>query len=156
MKKDLSVIALEMFPDIKGSEYETLLHNYLTPSNITPKLTLDEAVNKYTDVVLSVIDNKENWKENRIAEEVYITFYEFYKVFEEFFPMEYAENGYPYVDIAKKSISNGKKIIEVLIPKIFYRNYESMEIRAIYFWRDEPLSPEYIRIYLRFSDMEAK
>jgi len=159
MKKDLAVIAHEVFPDIVKSEYEELLKLYhadFESPDINPKISLDEAVSKYAENVLTVIENKENWKEDRVNDGIFIAFYGFAETFKEFFPVYYAENGYPYMDIGPKNYANGKKVIELLISKIFYQNYEGMEIRTMYFWRDRPSSPEYIRIYLRFSENKGE
>jgi hypothetical protein len=152
MKKDLSVIAKELFPYLVKNTYEQLMCSYASDYkiDINPKLTFKEAVDKYTDPFLNVMENKNNWK-NR-GESIFIDFHDFLTVFNEFFPVYMADNGFPYMDIGVWNHENGKKIVELLITEIFYNNYTGMNIQNILFTRKNVCSPEIIRISLRLSD----
>jgi hypothetical protein len=155
MKKDLSVIAKELFPGLVQNTYEQLLHSYRTDGkrNINPKLALDEAVSKYTPCVLNVIENKDNWKSRWGG--IFVDFHNPLTVFDEFFPVYIADNGTPYLDLEIRNYENGEKIVLLLITEIFYLNYTEMDIKDIVFTRKSPLSPEIIRIFLRLSETKA-
>jgi hypothetical protein len=155
MKKDLSAIAKELFSNLTRNTYEELLYSYNTDGkkNINPRLTFDEAINKYTAPVLNVMENKANWK-NR-GGSLFVDFHSFLTVFKEFFPVYMADNGTPYLDIGVWNHSNGEKIVSLLITEIFYLNYTGMDIKDIVFMREKPLLPEIIRIFLRLSEVGA-
>jgi hypothetical protein len=152
MKKDLSVIAKELFPSLVQSTYEQLLYSYNTDckTDINPRLTFNEAVIKYTAYVLDTIDNKNNWKSR--GETIFVDFRNFLTVFDEFFPVYRSDTGVPYMDIGKWNHANGKKIVQLLIKEIFYLNYTGMNIQYIGFIRESPFSPEIIRMFIRLSD----
>jgi hypothetical protein len=151
MKKDLSVIAKKLFPNLVQDAYEELLHSYNTDgkTDINPKLNLDEAVYKYTITVSDVMEKKDNWGKRRDA--IFVDFHDFLTTFDEFFPIYWAKEGIPYMDIGIWNQENGKKIVQFLIKRIFYLNYTGMDIQDIVFTRKSPFSPEFIRIFLRLS-----
>jgi hypothetical protein len=155
MKKDLSMIAKELFPGLVQNTYEQLLYSYnsgFRPS-INPETTLNEAISKYTAPVLNVLENKDNWKVRN--GDIFVDFRDFLTVFNEFFPVYRTDNGIPYLDIGVWNHANGKKIVSLLITEIFYLNYTGMDIRDIVFTRKSPFSPEIIRIFLRLSETKA-
>jgi hypothetical protein len=154
MKKDLSLIAKELFPNLEQNTYEQLLYLYNTDgkTDINPRLSLEEAVSKYTTPVLNVMENKDNWKTKGGA--MFVDFKNFITLFDEFFPLYMADNGTPYMDIGVWNHTNGKKIVSLLITKIFYLNYTGMDIQDISFTRESFLSPEIIRIFLRLSEQD--
>jgi hypothetical protein len=154
MKKDLSMIAKELFPDLVQNTYEQLLYSYnsgFEPS-INPEITLNEAINKYTSPVLNVLENKANWKTR--GGDLFVDFRDFLTVFDEFFPLYKADNGIPYLDLGIWNHANGEKIVRLLITEIFYLNYTGMDIRDIVFMNEKPFSPEIIRIFLRLSEVK--
>jgi hypothetical protein len=154
MKRDLSVIAKELFPNLVQNTYEQLLYSYTAEgkTNINPKISLDEAISKYTPFVLNVMENKDNWV-NR-CESIFIDFHDFLTVFGEYFPLYKSDDGIPYMDIGIWNYEIGRKILSLLITKIFYLNYTGMDVRDVIFIKEKPLEPEIIRIFLRLSDME--
>jgi hypothetical protein len=151
MKKDLSIIANELFSDLVQDTYEHLLHSYLTDgkTNISPRLSIEEAIHKYTPHILNVIENKSNWKKR--SETIFVDFHDFLTVFDEFFPVYISNNGFPYLDIGVWNHTNGKKIVRLLLTEIFYQNYTGMNIQDIAFIREELFSQESIRIFLKSS-----
>jgi hypothetical protein len=151
-KKNLSIVAKELFPNLIQDTYQQLMCSYNTDGkiDINPRLTLNEAVIKYTPYVLCTINNKDNWK--RRYENIFVNFHDFLTAFDEFFPLYRADNGTPYIDIGKWNHENGKKIVRLLIEEIFYLNYVGMNIQDIAFIRENPFSPEIIRVFLRLSD----
>jgi hypothetical protein len=154
MKKDLSVTAKELFPNLEKNTYEKLICSYVTDgkTNINPGLTFDEAVSKYTAYVLNVMENKNNWKIRN--NNMYIDFHNYLIIFEEFFPLYKSDKGFPYLDLGEQNYEIGEKIVLLLITKIFYLNYTGIDIRDIIFIREQPSEREIIRIFLRLSDME--
>jgi hypothetical protein len=155
MKRDLSVIAKELFPDLTRNTYEQLLHSYNSGycTDINPKITLNEAISKYTDPLLKIFENKDNWKTR--FDTIFVDFHGFIDAFDEFFSVYLAKNGYPYVDLLGWNHEIGEKIVSLLITEIFYLNYTGMDIKDIVFTREGPLSPEIIRIFLRLSEVGA-
>jgi hypothetical protein len=151
MKKDLSVIAKELFPDMVQSTYEQLLRSYNTDgkSNINPRLSFNEAVSKYAPHVLNIIDSKDNWRAR--YGDIFVDFHNSLEVFDEFFPVYRTDAGIPYMDIGAWNHANGKKMVQLLIKEIFYQNYIGMTIQDIAFVREKPFSAEIIRVFLRFS-----
>jgi hypothetical protein len=154
VKKDLSVIAKELFPNLEQNTYEQLLYSYNTDgkTNINPRLSFEEAVSKYTDPFLNVMENKDNWKTR--GDTIFVDLKNFITLFDEFFPLYKAENGTPYIDLGEWNHANGEKIVSLLITKIFYLNYTGMDIQNISFTREGFFSPEIIRIFLRLSEIE--
>jgi hypothetical protein len=152
MKKDLSIIAKELFPNLVQDTYEELIHSYNTDgkTNINPRLSLDEAVHKYTITVSDVMENKDNW--GKRLDDIFVDFHNFLTIFDEFFPIYWAREGIPYLDIGMWNKENGKKIVKILIKKIFYLSYTGMDIQDIAFTRKSPFSPEFIRIFLRLPE----
>jgi hypothetical protein len=151
--KNLSMVAKELFPDLEQNTYDQLLHSYLTDgkTNINPKLSLDEAVQKYTPGIIEFIENKANWKHRGIS--IFLDFPKPEVVFEEFFPVYRAENNTPYLDLAEYNDGVGEKIVCVLVTEIFYRNYTGMEICDISFtYEDFAIFNSIIRISLRLSE----
>jgi hypothetical protein len=154
MKKDLSLIAKELFPNLEQNTYEQLLYSYRTDgkTDINPRLSLEEAVSKYTTPFLNVIENKDNWKTKGGA--IFVDFKNFITLFDEFFPFYMADNGTPYIDLGEWNHSNGEKIVSLLITKIFYLNYTGVEIQDISFTSESFFSSEIIRIFLRLSEQD--
>jgi hypothetical protein len=152
MKKDLSIIAKELFPNLVQNTYEELVHSYNTDgkTNINPKLSLDEAVYKYTITVSDVMENKDNWGKRR--DDIFVDFHNFLTIFDEFFPIYWAEKGIPYAVIGVWNQEIGKKIVQLLIRKIFYLSYMGMDIQSLVFMSKHPLAPEFIRIFLRLPE----
>jgi hypothetical protein len=153
MKKDLSLIAKELFPNLERNTYEQLLYSYNTDgkTDINPRLSLEEAVSKYTTPILNVMENKDNWEARGGA--IFVDFKNL-TLFDEFFPLYKTENGSPYMDIGMWNHANGEKIVSFLITKIFYLNYTGMDIQDISFIRESFLFPGIIRISLRLSDIK--
>jgi hypothetical protein len=154
MKKDLSIIAKELFPNLVQSTYEQLLNSYNSgrEKSITPTFSFDEAVNKYTSPVLNVMENKDNWKIRGGV--IFVDFKNFITLFDEFFPIYTTADGIPYMDIGAWNHANGEKIVSLLITKIFYLNYTGMDIQDISFISERLFSPEIIRIILRLSEQD--
>jgi hypothetical protein len=154
MKKDLSLIAENLFPNLVQNTYEQLLDSYNTDgkTDINPRLSLEDAVSKYTAPVLNVMENKDNWKTRGGA--IFVDFKDFIKIFDEYFPIYKAENGFPYMDIGPRNHANGEKIVSLLITKIFYLNYIGMDIQGISFICESFFSQEMIRIFLRLSKQD--
>jgi hypothetical protein len=152
MKRDLSVIAKELFPGAVQNTYEQLLHSYGTDGkpNINPWPALNEAVSKYTASVLNIVENKNNWKAADGV--IFADFRNFLTVFDEFFPIYETDAGIPYMDIGAWNHANGKKIVQLLVREIFYLNYTGMNIQDTAFVKETSFSPEIIRIFLRLPE----
>jgi hypothetical protein len=155
MKKDLSLIAKELFPNLEQNTYEKLLYSYVSDhkTNINPRLSLEEAISKYTVPVLNVMENKDNWKTRGGA--IFVDFKNYVTLFDEFFPFYKADNGTPYLDLGEWNLANGEKIVSFLITKIFYLNYTGMDIQNISFTKEGFFSPEIIRVFLRLFEAET-
>jgi hypothetical protein len=154
MKKDLSLIAKELFPNLEQNTYEKLLYSYVSDhkTNINPRLSLEEAISKYTTPFLNVMENMDNWKTRGGI--IFVDFKNFITLFDEFFPLYMADNGTPYIDLGERNHANGEKIVSLLITKIFYLNYTGMDIQDVSFTSEGFFSPEIIRIALRLSEQD--
>jgi hypothetical protein len=148
MKKDLSIIAKALFPDFVENTYEDLLGSYQRHGKTAtiPTLSLNEAVSKYTHHVLNVIENRDNWKTEDSS--IFVDFHDFFTIFNEFFPIFRSDRGIPYLDIGTLNYHTGKRIVSLLISKIFYLNYAGMVVQNIVFTREGLFSEEFIRIFL--------
>jgi len=148
-KKDLFMIANELFPDVDKGNYDQLLSAYMSDgkTNINPTISFEEAIAKYTSQVKAVISDKNNWKNKWNG--ICIEFHNFKEAFEEFFPFYFNADRIPYIDIGSNNYANGKKIVEFLIVEIFYRNYTGMTIKHFLYISEHFMSKEFACIYLR-------
>jgi hypothetical protein len=155
MKKDLSLIAKELFPSITQDTYKKLLYSYsgTGKTNINPKRTLNEAINKYSDRVLNIIENKDNWQIRN--GNIFVDSPDYlHTIFDEFLPLYKTDDGRPYMDLWRWNSAIGEEIVYLLIVRIFYLNYTGMDIQNIDFVWKRPFSPKIIRIFLRPSCAE--
>ena len=148
-KKDLLIIGHRLFPNANKKDYNQLLGSYITDvkTNINPTILLDEAINKYTSQINTVVDDEKNWRKDWNG--LFVEFRNFSEVFKEFFPVYYAENNYPCVDLLMENNANGKKIFEFVVARIFEQVYTGLGVLFITYERDTFCSPEFACIHLR-------